>query len=281
MKINKLIVSLIALATAFSLVSCDKNNDDKKDNKENQTIENSTVESEVASEQSDVGAYLRKTAELYKGGSYTLKSTVTSTAFEGEIKLTRVVDGNNIYQIQEEPIGSYGVVSVRDEAYDFDNACGMYRKSESVPVTTVVEEVVDQNLPVNIRLNEGFVVEQYTFTGSTYITNIDFYFDEATEELKKYTMTYISEGQDNVTETRVIDSVSETVDVKVFDLEFLNKMTDFEELTESERQSFCKKVLKSKGVTSAHLDKASVTDEDLKTIEFDSLFNLVYTYGEN
>ena len=281
MKINKLIVSLIALATAFSLVSCDKNNDDKKDNKENQTIENSTVESEVASEQSDVGAYLRKTAELYKGGSYTLKSTVTSTAFEGEIKLTRVVDGNNIYQIQEEPIGSYGVVSVRDEAYDFDNACGMYRKSESVPVTTVVEEVVDQNLPVNIRLNEGFVVEQYTFTGSTYITNIDFYFDEATEELKKYTMTYISEGQDNVIETRVIDSVSETVDVKVFDLEFLNEMTDFEELTESERQSFCKKILKSKGVKSAHLDKASVTDEDLKTIEFDSLFNLVYTYGEN
>ena len=281
MKINRFLASLLAFVTAISFVSCDKKSDDAKEDKNNKPAESSKVDSDVSAEQSDVGAYLRQTAELYQSKNYTLKSTVTSTAFDGEIKLTRVVHGDNIYQLQEEEKGSYGVVSVDDKAYDFDNACGMYRKSQSVPVTTVVEEVVDQNLPVNIKLNEGFVVEQYTFTGSTYITNIDFYFDEASGELKKYTMTYISEGQDNVVETRVIDSVSETVDGKVFELDFLDKMVDFEELTEEKRQSFCKRVCKSKGISTDALSKQGVTDEDLKTIKFDELFNLVYTYGKD
>lgn len=283
-KINKILTVAIALITVFAAVSCGKNSDDSK-SKESSVAESTVNSEESEAEASNIGEYLKKAAEVYQSGSYTMKSTITSSSFEGEIKLTRVVSGDNVYQLQQETAGSYGVVSVGDEAYDFDNACGMYRKSKSVPVTTVIEEVVNQNLPMtdsdDADSDDGYVTEQYTFTGDTYITNVEFCFDKASGELKKYTMKYIIEGQDNIIETRVIDSISSDVDESVFNLDFINEMTDFESMTEEQRQGFCKGICSSKGITTDMMSKLDVTFEDFKTIDFDTFFDLVYTYGKS
>ncbi|MGN0601375.1 MAG: hypothetical protein ACI4I7_01550 [Oscillospiraceae bacterium] len=284
--IKKIACLLTALAAIAAVSGCDKKEESSSVKEESSVVENSSKDDseESIAEASNVGKYLKKAAEIYQSGNYTLKCTITSTSYDGAIKLTRVVKGDDIYQLQQEEEGSYGVISVGDNAYDFDNVCGMYKKAKSIPKNNVVEEVINQNLPVtdghDSGAHKGYVTEQYTFTGDTYITNVNFYFDEKTGELKKYTMKYTVEGQDDITETRVIDSISSKVDESVFRLDFIDKMVDFEGMSEEQRLGFCQGICSSKGITTDMMNKLDITVDDFKTIDFDAFFNLVYTYGD-
>ena len=285
-KINKATAILVALMSILAVSGCGKSDDDSKTEESSLAVESSQADSqESEDETSNVGEYLKNAAEIYESGRYTLNCTVTSSSYDGDIKLTRVVRGDNIYQLQQEPAGSYGVISVDGKAYDFDYACGMYQAAESVPATTVIEEVINHNLPMtdghDNNIHEGYVTEQYTFTGDTYITNIEFYFDENTGDLKKYTMKYTIEGQDDITETRIIDSISEEVDESVFSLDFIDELADFEGMSEQQRQGYCQGVCSGKGITADMMNQLDITADDLKTIDFDTFFNLVYTFSGN
>lgn len=283
---SKILCALLAFSAAFAVSACGKNDNDSSaaDNVDDASSVVTSKADKDTADASNVGPYLKKAAEIYKSGKYTLKCTVTSTADDGAIKLTRVVNGDDVYQLQQEKKGSYGIISMAGKTYAFDNACGMYKTAKSVPSNNVVEEVVDRNLMQTKSYEteeQGFVTEQYTFTGETFITNVKFYFDEQTGDLKKYVMKYTVEGQEDITETRVIDSISKTVDDSVFSLDFLDKMVNFENMTEDQRLGFCQGICSSKGITAEMMSNMGIKADNFKTIDFDAFFNLVYSYSNN
>lgn len=273
---------------AFTLIcsGCGKEesaskSESKVDSSTTEVVSSNSGESSSLAEESNAGKYLTKLAEKLKQGEYTMKCTVTNSAYDGEVKITRTVSGENVYQIQEESIGSYGVISVDGKTYNFDNSAGMYQQTESEPPQGIIDEVISRNLPMAEEREEdtadGIVTEQYTYTGDTYITNITFYFDEKSGDLKKYTLKYTIEGQDDMTETRNVDFMSFEVDQSVFSLDFLNQMHDFGSMTEDERFDFCRDVCSQKGITTDYLDKMDISEEDFKKIDFSTFLNLIYS----
>lgn len=282
-KIKKICCLLIALSS-FVAVGCED-----KDNRDLSSLEASSAQNESRTDGSSeektenvlVGEHLKNAAKIYESGKYTLKCTVTGDALNRDVKLTRVVNEGNVYQIQEEQSGSYGVVSVHNNSYAFDNACGMYKSVKAIPDRNIVEEIIVQNIPVKntgVTDDKKYITEQYTYTGDTYITNVTFYFDNSTGELKKYVMKYTVEGQDDISETRVVDSISNEVDETVFKLDFLKKMVNFEEMSEEQKMGFCQGVCVSKGINDQMLSDYGIKVDDFKKIEFDTFFDLVYSY---
>ena len=284
-KLRKFFCVLIALS-ALSAVGCGDKDDDSSsvlENSSSQTESKTNDSSESKNEKSLVGEYLKNASKIYESGKYTLKCTISSKTFESDIKLTRVVSDGNVYQLQQEKSGSYGVISVHNNSYAFDNACGMYKTAKSTPDKNIVEEVIEQNIPVKsteTTSDEKYVTEQYTYTGDTYITNVTFYFDKTTGDLKKYLMKYTVEGQDDIIETRTIDSITNTVDETVFKLDFLKKMVNFEEMSEEQKMGFCQGVCVSRGINDQMLSDYGIKAEDFKKIEFDTFFDLVYSYSD-
>lgn len=283
--INKIFcVSLAALMLALSGCGKEEGSSSKTESKTETSsvgVENSDAEESSLKEKSNAGEYLTRLAEKLKQSEYTMKCTVTGSAYDGEIKLTRAVSGQNVYQTQQESNGSYGVISVDGKTYNFDTSAEMYQLTEAEPPLSIVEEVINRNLPftegnTEIDDNEA-VTEQYTFTGDTYITNITFFFDKKSGDLIKYTLKYTIEGQDDMTETRIIDSMSFEADKSVFDLSFLDSMTDFDGMTEDERVSFCSNICSKKGMTSDDLSKMDISEEDFKKMDFSTFLNLIYS----
>ncbi|MDE6149802.1 MAG: hypothetical protein K2F81_06880 [Ruminococcus sp.] len=253
----------------------------KADSSTTEVVSLSSGESSSLTEESHAGKYLTKLAEKLKQGEYTMKCTVTNSIYDGEVKLTRILSGENVYQIQEESIGSYGVISVDGKTYNFDNLAGMYQQTESEPPQSIIEEVINRNLPMAEDREEdttdGIVTEQYTYTGDTYITNITFFFNEKNGDLEKYTLKYTIEGQDDMTETRNVDLLSFEADQSVFDLDFLDKMSDFGSMTEDERFDYCKDICSKNGITSDYLNEMDISEDDFKKIDFSTFLNLIYS----
>lgn len=283
--INKIFcVSLAALMLALSSCGKEEGSSSKTESKTETSsvgVENSDAEESSLKEKSNAGEYLTRLAEKLKQSEYTMKCTVTGSAYDGEIKLTRAVSGQNVYQTQQESNGSYGVISVDGKTYNFDTSAEMYQLTEAAPPLSIVEEVINRNLPftesnTEVDDNEA-VTEQYTFTGDTYITNITFFFDKKSGDLIKYTLKYTIEGQDDMTETRIIDSLSFEADKSIFDLSFLDSMNDFDGMTEDERVSFCSNICSKKGMTSDDLSKMDISEEDFKKMDFSTFLNLIYS----
>lgn len=276
-----LVISLIAVS------GCGKNEESSsvKSQSEIDATSVSAVQSETDSssqvEKNQVGKYLKNIAKKLEKGEYTMRCTVSSSAYKGETKILRTVSGEDVYQLQSENAGSYGMVSVDGKTYDFDNATGMYQMTDAKPPKSMVEEVINLNLPMVEDLEDvpvdGIVMEQYTFTGDTYITNIVFYFDKESGDLQKYVLKYTIEGQDNVTETRVIDSLVYEADKSVLNLGFLDYMSDFGEMTEDERLSFCTRIAGIFGVTSDDMARMGIKENDYRKIDFNTFLNLIYS----
>lgn len=283
--INKIFcVSLAALMLALSGCGKEEGSSSKTESKTESSsvgVKKSDAEESSLKEQSNAGEYLTRLAEKLNQSEYTMKCTVTGSAYDGEIKLTRAVSGQNVYQTQQESNGSYGVISVDGKTYNFDTSAEMYQSTEAEPPLSIVEEVINRNLPftkgnTEVDDNEA-VTEQYTFTGDTYITNITFFFDKKSGDLIKYTLKYTIEGQDDMTETRIVDSLSFEADKSIFDLSFLDSMTDFDGITEDERVSFCSNICSKKGMTSEDLNNMDISEEDFKKMDFSTFLNLIYS----
>ncbi len=270
----------------LSAASCS----DSKNDSSSETAQSSVYDSSAAdgsqAEEYKPGKLLENAAKIFQNKKYTLKCTVTDSTSKESTKITKVVNGDDIYQLQETKQGSYGIISSDGKEYAFDNLCGMYKKEKDIFKNSVVEEIINNKISPS-KSNEAqtqddktYDSEHYTYTGDTYITNVTFYFDKKTGELKKYTMRYTVEGNDDVIETRTIDSLTEKVDEKAFSLDFLDKMVDFEEMSDEQRQGFCQGVCSAKNITVDMMNKLGITTESLKTISFETFFNLVYTYAD-
>lgn len=160
------------------------------------------------------GRYIMQAYDFFKSESYSISLTYTDS--EGnKTDIFRAVEGDNYYQLQTNKVGSSGSIRADKQSYDFDLACGIYRKSTARRLDSLVESVVDEDLPAtstHIDPNDAarYAVEEYTYTGSTYITVIDFYFDKDSGVPVKYTTHYMVEeenGDESRVETRVINDL--------------------------------------------------------------------------
>lgn len=247
--------------------------------------ESSAPESTPYSPKNEVGAKLRKVYDIYSSGRYTLQCKLTGSRIKGEVDILRVVDGEDSYQLQHERLGDHGTVTVSGKSYDFDYVCGMYREIQKTPELNVVEQIVKQGVPrtsPHTKQSESgeYDTEQYTYTGDTYITVLDFYFDKYDSHLVKYDTTYSVEGQDDIVETREIIRLDKDVDTSVFNAYFADTLVNFDQTTEEQRLGFCQGLCGSWGVTSDEMYEFGISVSDLGTVDYDTLFALIHTYGK-
>ncbi len=302
------LIRLAAASTALCLLLSGCANSDKKNNGNNKNDKNNSSSqgepdqndssdssnSQTADSKDDgntqkepaqLGEYLQKTENIYNTGKYTLECVITGDNIDGEIKLTRVADGENFYQLQEESLGSYGRIISGGKSYDFDFACNMYRPADGEKPLNVVEEIKDLGLACtspqqnSAADDDNYIVEEYVYTGDTYITALDFYFDKDSGDLVKYNTTYSVEGEDDIVETREIVRLDNTADSSVFDTSFIDGLENFDEMTEDQRLGFCQGLCGSFNISTDMMYDAAITTDDLKTISYEDFFRLVYNYG--
>lgn len=247
----------------------------------------SEAESDAAedsgSAQNEQGELIKKAYDFVSGESWSMKVTFTDS--EGNVTdIVRTVNGGDFYQLESSSIGSSGVIKVGEEAYDFNNVCGIYRKSSLNETANIISTVVEENLPqtathITPDDSEAYDVEEYTYTGDTYITVLDFCFDKETGYPVKLTTTYSIEGQDDLVEKREYSELTTEIDESVFDLSCIDGLADFDSMTGEERQVYCGGVFGSAGVTNDELSAENISTETLKTISYDDFVGLVYKYG--
>ena len=294
-RIKKALACAFAFGICLSLYGCSDSDGSSEIPASNADSAADSVQSEASDsqssseaessqpEESNIGEYLSGVADIYDQGRYTLQCTITSTAFDGEVSLTRVVRDGDVYQLQQESMGSHGALTLDGKSYDFDYVCGMYRETDEEPDLNVNEEVISLNLE-RTSIHEDpsqsdYVVEEYTYIGDTYITVMDFYFDKESKALVKYTTTYTVEGQDDIVETRTINRLDNNIDESVFNTDFTTSLVDFNSMSEDQRLGFCQGLCGSFGISTDDMYEMNITTDQFKTIDYDTLFKLVYTYG--
>lgn len=318
MRFLRIAAVLCTAVLAVVGTSCsDKGKKDTKKSKNSEAAYVSQSEDDTSGNDEDIvkvelprassGKYIKKAYDLLKSDNYTMHMTYEN--FEGHTEeVYRIVDGRNYYQLQTNDIGQSGTIRVGDECYDFDMVCGIYRKNNHSRLDSMIESTVDDDLPktsthISKEDAEKYEVEEYTYTGSTYITVMDFCFDKTTGVLVKYTVNYMVEGingDEEMSETRYIREISsndgyeltptddETTSAEdmfaekdVFDLGFMSKLVDFDNMTEDQRLGYCQAIFVTAGVTADELADAKITDRDLRIIGYDAFTSLVYNYYGN
>ena len=156
--------------------------------------------------------------------------------------------------------------------------------SKAIGSASKLESIVKQNLPrtyghINSDEADDFDIEEYTYTGDTYITAIDLYFDKSDGSLKKYTQTFTIEGSDDTVSEYTVDELSGDADDSLFDVSQATSLVDFDSMSEDQRLGYCQGIFNKAGVTTDNLSAGGYQTDDLKTISYDSFVSLVYTYG--
>ena len=311
-----------AVLTAAALVLCCASCGDKKNKDSSKSAENNKIMTSSAAEESSKssndesatdgednaepaltavdGQFIMQAYDMFQSSQYSLRLTYTDP--DGiETDIYRVVDGDDYYEVQTGDIGTNGCISVNGEAYDFDSVCGIFRKRTQGKPETLIETVVEQRLPAtdtNIDPNEAAVyeAEEYTYTGGTYITVMDFYFDKQTGLPVKYTTRYMVEeenGDEGMTETRLVrdimygaggeltasDGETHELDRTVFDTAFIKDLVDFDSMTAEQKLGYCQAIFVTANVTADELAEAGFGDDKLRNISYEDFTSLVYTYG--
>lgn len=298
---------------------------DGKDSSSDSDADSSVGGNEDSSQTDYSNTLLGRTYDFLNSESYSLR--IKYTDFEGKVtEIYKVSDGDDFYQLQTNDIGKSGSIRVGEECYDFDLVCGIYRKSSAEKPDSIIESVIEEHLPmtsthISEEDAEMYYVEEYTYTGDTYITVMDFCFDKSTGALVKYTATYSVEGEDDVTETREFydfipafepmevlssdgdsslaaedssvtesslddnsseaETVIQEIDRSVFNTDFIQTLVDFSNMTEERRLGYCQAIFVTAGVSADELAQAEITDEKLKTISYEEFTSIVYLYGYN
>ncbi|MBQ8965522.1 hypothetical protein [Ruminococcus sp.] len=316
MKANRLAAVLAAAVLVLGCTACGSKKDNKdskktadKKNKDTSSAvvnDDDSIDETVTDEQTESaltavdGQFIMQAYDVLQSGQYSVKLTYTDPSGL-KTDIYRVVDGSDYYELQKNEIGESGCICVNGTAYDFDNVCGIYRKRTSGKPESIIETVVEQKLPAtdtHIDPNEAaeYEVEEYTYTGGTYITVMDFYFDKVTGLPAKYTTRYMVEeenGDEGMTETRTIkeilygadgdliatDGETHELDRDVFDTAFLSKLADFDAMTPEQKLGYCQAIFVTAEVTQEELDKAGMTEDKLRNISYEDFTSLVYTYG--
>lgn len=312
MKIYKLAAVLTAAVLAFSCTACSQKKNKssktaKKDKSSSVVTDESALDEIVTDGQtesltSEDGVHIKQAYDLLQNEQYRIKLTYTdASGYETEI--LRIRDGSNYYELQTNDIGTSGFICVDGTAYDFDNVCGIYRKRNSALPQSLIEKVVEQKLPatdthIDAEDAKIYDVEEYTYTGGTYITVMDFYFDKTTGLPAKYTTNYMVEevnGDEGMSDTRTIteiaygsggemvttDGETQEIDRSVFDLSFISRLVDFDVMSPEQKLGYCQAIFVTANVSAEELSGAGMNDEKLKNISYEELTSLVYTYGDD
>ncbi len=296
--VKRILCALCGLFIALSACGCSGSSEPSSGQPaESQASDTASQESSASADESSqafqtphftptrsVGEKLKAVYDIYQSGKYTLECRLTGTNIKDEIQVIRVVDGEDVYQLQNEPLGSHGSITLSGKSYDFDYVCGMYRESTDEPELNIIESIIENGVPRTespSAPNAEYDTEQYTYTGDTYITVMDFYFDKQDGHLVKYTMTYSVEGRDDVVEERVITRLDNEIDDSVFNAYFTDTLVNFDSMSEEQRLGFCQGLCATYGITADDMSELGVSTENLGTIDFDTLFTLVHTYGKN
>lgn len=239
-------------------------------------------DSSESGDENTLGEGLQKAYEILSGDSYSMKVTYKNN--EGDVEIYRVKNNNDFYQLQEDRVGKGGIISVDGVCYDFDYVCGIYKEGSPDEFQTVIENVVQMNLPrtqthINEEDAQNYAVEEYTYTGDTYITTIDFYFDKDTLDLVKYTSFYSVEGEDDLEETREITLLSEQADETVFDISQVENLINFNEMTEEKREGYCQGICLAAGITQEDMTLYGITQEEFQNISYEDFVDFVHSYG--
>lgn len=239
----------------------------------------------------NAGELLSAALEMF-GGDYTYELNVTySDSPDTLAKLLQVSSGESFFMSVKES-GGEGLAAdtaylITDgKAYDIDNNIGAYNTADPAfgsnrglnLIANIIDMRLDRTSTRIPRDTEGLQVEEYTYTGDTYITVYDFYFDE-NGALKKYTATYTVEGQDELVETAEVIRLEQTADMEYFSTEQLDGLKEFAEMTEDERLGFCQELCGRYKISTDNMYELNITTDDLKRISFDGLSELVYTYA--
>ncbi|MBP3272281.1 MAG: hypothetical protein J6M17_08695 [Ruminococcus sp.] len=261
-------------------------------------VESESDESQAVTESAGVteaeyqpGELLKAAAEKFSG-SYTYKLKISySDEAESESAVTQISDGSDCFYMSVKERGSSGLsadsgyLRLGDTAYDIDSNLGVYEACEIKSGLGLLDNIISMKLDrTSTHLPseddaEGYQIEEYTYTGDNYITVYDLYFDE-NGELKKYTVCYSGEGQDDLIETAEVVSFVQEADEKYLNADVLKELKDFSAMTEDERLAFCQGVCSEYGVTTDNMYALHITTDDLKRISLEDLTELIYTYGK-
>ena len=294
--LKRIVSAVSALMLCMTVVSASGCSDAGSSSSESMAEDSSSAESTQESSAADtgskaayapskaVGEKLKAVYDLYSKGHYTIECELTGTNIPDKITVLRVVDGSDSYQLQKEKLGNHGTVTLSGKSYDFDFVCGMYRENPSPKPLNVIEQIVRDGVP-KTNPNTGnkdpkYDIEQYTYTGDTYITVMDFFFDKKDSRLVRYDMTYSVEGSDDTVETRTVTRLDGEVDDSVFNAYFTDTLVNFDTMSEQQRLGFCQGLCASWGVTADEMYEYGVTMNDLGTVDYDTLFGLIHTYGK-
>lgn len=245
-------------------------------------------DSEAVQEEYTAGEYITAAAELFSGSYTYVTRHVYSDNEDVTIETTQVTDGENVYISSSESgndglDGNFVYLYTGSAAYNIDLNLKTYAETSASSYLNVVQSVFDYELEqtsTHIPTDtEGYIVEEYTYTGDTYITAYDFYFTEE-GDLEKYTAVYSIEGDDDLVETVEIVSIEPEADESLFDVSVLDDLTDFNAMSEDERLGFCQGICGVYGISTDEMYELEITTDDLKRISFDDFFNLVYTYAK-
>lgn len=276
-----------AIAAALGMLLCGCSKSGASGSSADVSAASGPDESAVVITEADLGklgSRLRPIAELFSKRHYTMECTLTGTDISEPIRIKRIVNGADEYQLQTEKLGSHGCVTLDGVHYDFDYVCGMYRETNSRPELSMIEQIAANGLSVTksrrSASEDGYDIEEYVYTGETYITTMDFYFEKSDGRLVKYDTVYSVEGKDDIIETRTVERLDGNIDESVFNAYFSDELADYENMSEDQRIGFCKGLIGSWGITAEEMSDMGVSSTGLKNIDYNTLFRLIYTYGE-
>lgn len=260
---------------------------------EDDSIPDSEIQQELVSD-NEPGELLTRTAELMSG-EFTLVEKKSYSDTENDFyEVTTASDGERVFihnaENAEEGFSSDNYyIRTKDENGLFEDRfiekmLGLYALTDMDGMKSAVLDVYNGDLAVTSgRIPEetnDMTVEEYTYTGETYITVYDFFFDNE-GELKKYTVCWSVEGEDDLVMTSEIVSFDEGFDESLFDLDSLTiGLKDFDALTAEERESFCREICVNYDIYNDDLFEQGFTSDSLGNIGCLDFVKLVYTYAK-
>ena len=282
--------SLILLAAVICLLSagCSNKNSSSQSDESSQT-ESSQADSssESKSDSSDSepapaqqGDKIKAAAKFFENGSYEFSEKVSGQGADATV--TMIKNEGLVCQTTDYGFGKSVIYCKGADTYRFDDVTKALEKKVGTittdPTGNIITEVVRKELPptkthINAKDAEKYDCEEYTYTGGTYITVADFYFDKSTGMLAKYTLTYSVEGKDDEVQTRQVLRMrtGETIEDPYTEYDIRKDYTDFTALTDEEREKFCKELMKKYGVKDEELFAAGLSTHDFKSIKYEDL----------
>ncbi len=253
--------------------------------------ETSSAEEQVSEAEKvpyQAGELLTETAKLFNG-AYTYEIS-TSFSDQPDVVTERkfVCDGDQLYiSVKDEGGETLGAdifyLAANGKMTGADNRLKAYSVSESAENYSLIKSIIDNetertytHIPED---TEGMTVEEYTYTGDTYISVYDFYFNED-GTLAKYTALYMEEGEEQLIQTTVVNKLEAVCEEGFFDGSMLEGYTDFDALTEDERLGFCQENCNKYGITTDDMNEFGIDTDEFKTIGFDKFVDLVDEYGK-